>query len=147
LSSIASSKQPGWSGATPGTNPGSRFARSGLRTAFEESLLERRRWLEKEHEHRAALGRRRRVAAPLGADNEIAGGAFALGVEQRAFQNEGLLEILVNVLRNAGARFELGQYGQHAGRWVVINHFHLVARRGLDPRQRLGLDEARGKRG
>src|SRR6266513_1439335 len=66
-------------------------------TVFEQSLLEPRRGLEEEHQHCAALGRGRRMAAALGADDEIAGGAFALVVDQRAFEHEGLLQVLVHV--------------------------------------------------
>src|SRR5262249_20439804 len=104
---------------------------------------QRRRRLEEEHQHGAAPGRDRRVLATLGADDEIAGGAFAFAVEQRAFEHERLLEILVFVRRNAGTRLELRQNGQHAGRRVVIDHLELLPWSILDPRQRLGLDEAR----
>src|SRR5262249_20827416 len=105
-----------------------------------------RRGLEEEHQHGAAPGRDRRVTAALGADDEIAGGAFAFVVDQRAFEHERLLEILVLVRRNAGARLELRQNGQHPARRIVIDHLDLLPRRILDPRQRLGLDEARRKR-
>ena len=44
---------------------------------------------------------------PFGADHEIAGGAGALVIDERAFEDVGLLEILVRVLRDAGARLEL----------------------------------------
>src|SRR5262249_20919182 len=119
---------------------------SSSRAMLEHEFLECRRRLEEKDEHGAALGCRRRVAAPLGADDEIAGGAFALVIEQRAFDYEGLLQILVDVCRNTGAWIEPCWNGQHAGGAIVINDLHLVARTGLDPRYRLGLDEARCKR-
>src|SRR5437016_6093034 len=52
---------------------------------LQQNLLECRGRLEEEHQHRAAIGRDRRVAASLGADDEVAGGAFALVIAQRAF--------------------------------------------------------------
>src|SRR5438132_1538029 len=81
--------------------------RIGTLSVREESLLERRRGLEEEHQHGAALGRCWRVAAALGADDEIAGGAFAFVIDQRAFEHECLLQILVHVRGNAGAGLEL----------------------------------------
>jgi hypothetical protein len=86
------------------------------------------------------------VAAPLGADDEIAGRAFALVVEQRAFENECLFQILVHVRRNAGAGIELCEDRQHASCRIVINHLHLAARRRRDPRQRFGVDKMGGQR-
>ena len=79
-------------------------ARLRRSSVFEQSLLERRRGLEEEHQHRAAVGRRRRMAAALGADDEIAGGAFAFVIDQRAFEHEGLLQILVHVRRECRRR-------------------------------------------
>src|SRR5262249_21972062 len=123
-----------------------RSSRATDLSMLEQNLLERRRGLEEEDQHSAAIGRDRRVATSLGADDEIASGAFALVVAQRAFQNEGLLQILVHVRGDAGAGLELGENGQHFALRIVINDLHLAARRGRDPWQRFGLDEARGKR-
>src|SRR5262245_64141594 len=123
-----------------------RSSRATDLSMLEQNLLERRRGFEEEHEHGAALGRDRRVATTLGADDEIAGGAFPLVVEQRTFEHEGLLQILVHVRRNTGAGLELCENGQHFGLRIVINDLHLAARSGRDPWQRFGLDEARGKR-
>src|SRR5262249_14630014 len=85
---------------------------SGL---FEQRFLQGRGRLEEEHQHGAALRRDRRVPAAFGADDEVAGGAFAFVVLQRAFEHEGLLQVLVHMRRDAGARLELRQDGQHVG--------------------------------
>ena len=109
---------------------------------LEQGVLERLGGLEEEHQHRAALGCGRCVAASLGPDDKIARCAFAFGIDQRAFEHECLLEILVHMRGDSGTGLELGQNGQHVGGRVVIDHLHLVSRRHLDPRHQLGVDEA-----
>ena len=73
-------------------------------------FLQHRRRLEEEHQHRTAVRRRRRMAAAFGADDEIAGGALAFVVDQRAFEHVGLLQVLVRVARGIpapGSSFEM----------------------------------------
>src|SRR5580692_10036972 len=74
---------------------------------LEQRLLEPLGRLHEEHQHGAAVRRLRCVTAAFGADDEIAGGAFALVVDQRAFEHESLLQILVHVGGDARAGLEL----------------------------------------
>ena len=74
---------------------------------LEQRLLQPLRRLHEKHQHGAAVGRLRRVAAAFGADDEIAGGAFAFVIDQRAFEHESLLQILVHMRRDARAGLEL----------------------------------------
>src|SRR5262245_20669167 len=83
------------------------------------------------------------MAAALGPDDKIAGRAFAFLIDQGAFEDERLLQILVYMRRNACARLELRQDGQHVSDRIVVDHLHPVAGRGFDPRNRLRLDKAR----
>src|ERR1700692_329125 len=82
---------------------GRKVARSSmLKQRFLQSLGR----LHEDHQHGAAVRRLRRVAAALGADDEIAGGAFAVVVDQRAVEHEGLLQILQTIRRDARAGLE-----------------------------------------
>src|ERR1700730_13990138 len=83
---------------------GRRDARSSM---LEQRFLKPLGGLNKEHQHGAAVRRLRGVAAAFGADDEIAGGAFAFVVDQRAFEHERLLQILVHVGGDARTRLEL----------------------------------------
>ena len=73
-----------------------------LRVMFEQRFLEPRCGLEKEHEHGAALGRCGRVTTSLGANDEIAGSAFAFVIDQRPFEYECLLQIFMHMSGNSG---------------------------------------------
>ena len=68
------------------------------------------------------------MPAALGTPDEIAGGAFALVINQPALDDIGLLDIDMHVQRQLGAGRPFEQLGRQSGFLVLHEDFGLDAR-------------------